>query len=512
MPLSPPDRICVIVGRTRHKMMQIELEEAVNRGSKFIEVRLDFLSRAVDFQRLMPHKKCEWVATLRRHSDGGRWKGSEDERRMVMRQAIVGGFDWVDIETDVADTIRRFGKVKRIVSYHNFDRTPDDIEQIYEKMCKQDADVVKLVTMAQHPQDCMRILKLIKNAKQPTVGHCMGEIGMPSRILSLKMGSPFMYAAFNKERAIAPGLPSFEEVRRFFQVDKINAETKVYGVMGDPVAHSFSPALHNAMFHRENMNAVYIPFRVPRGDFRETVKAFEELPVSGYSVTIPHKESAAAIAVEKDARVEETSAANTLVKRENGFHAANTDYDAALEALKNTLPKTEDGVDKQLNTCSAMILGAGGAARAVAHALHRAGVSPIYIVSRTMEKAEKLAAEIKARPIEWEKRHSLSCDYIVNCTPIGMHPNLDESPLHFSCLKPEIVVFDTIYNPEQTMLLKDAKQRGCKTVSGVDMFVRQAALQFELFTGKKPSLEEMREVLRRALSPLNLRHQDEEGE
>ncbi|WP_020473989.1 shikimate dehydrogenase [Zavarzinella formosa] len=513
MPLSPPDRVCVIVGRTRHKMMQIELEEAVTRGAKFIEVRLDFLSRAVDFQRLMPHKRCEWVATLRRHTDGGRWKGTEDERRTVLRQAIVGGFDWVDIETDVAGDIRRFGKVKRIVSYHNFEGTPDNIEEIYAKMCEQDSDVVKIVTMAQHPKDCMKILKLIKNSKKPTIGHCMGEIGLPSRILSLKMGAPFLYAAFNKERGIAPGLPSLDEVKRFFQVDRINSDTKVYGVMGDPVSHSFSPALHNAMFHRVGENAVYLPFRVPRGEFQETVQAFEQLPVTGYSVTIPHKESAAAIAVEKDARVQETSAANTLVRRANGFHAANTDYDAALNAMKDTLPKTEDGVSKPLNTCSAMILGAGGAARAVVHALHRAGVAPIYVVGRTMEKAEKLAAEVSGKAVEWERRHNLTCDYVVNCTPLGMHPNLDESPLIPGFLKPDMVVFDTIYNPEQTMLLKEAKLRGCQIVSGVDMFVRQAAIQFELFTGRKPALEEMREIFRRAMSPVNYdRDKDSEEE
>lgn len=512
MSLVSPDRICVIVGRTRHRMMQVELEEAPKNGAKFIEVRLDFLSRAVDFKRLMPHKRCDWIATLRRHSDGGRWNGNEEERRTVIRQAIVGGFDWVDLETDIANDIRRFGKVKRIVSYHNFEKTPDNIEEIYAKMAEQDADVLKIVTMAQHPKDCMRILNIIRNAKKPTVGHCMGEMGLPSRLLSLKAGSPFIYAAFNKERGIAPGLPSFDEVKRFYRVDRITADTKVYGVMGDPVSHSFSPALHNAMFHHIGENAIYLPFRVPRGDFQETVKAFDALPVSGYSVTIPHKENAAAIATEKDARVVETSAANTLVKRGDGFYAANTDYEAALEGLKTSLPKTEEGVTKPLNTCSAMILGAGGAARAVAHALHKAGVGPIYIAGRTMEKVEKLAAEVDGKGVEWDKRAQIQCDIIVNCTPIGMHPNLDDTPIHNSCLKPDMVIFDTIYNPEQTLLLKSAKQRGAQVISGVEMFVRQAAIQFELFTGHKPNLDDMRTTLRKALSPVNYDRKDEQEE
>ncbi len=366
------DRVCVIIARTRHKMVQIELDEAVNRGARFIELRLDFFARAVDFKRLLPHKKCPWVATLRRHTDGGRWKGTEEERQMILRQAIVAGFDWVDLETDFADEIKRFRNVKRIVSYHNFVKTPDDLEGIYERMTDQDADVLKIVTMAEHPSDCMRVLNLIKNAKKPTVGHCLGEMGLPSRILSLRYGAPFLFAAFNKERGIAPGLPSLEEVKRYFHVDDINAETKVYGVLGDPVSQSFSPALHNLMFRRIGMNAIYLPFRVPRGELVESLQAFAAVPVSGYSVTIPHKEPAAALAVASDERVRETGAANTLVSRSDGFHAYNTDYEAALEGVRRNMP-VEDGRRKEIKELSAMVLGTGGVARAVAHALHRAG-------------------------------------------------------------------------------------------------------------------------------------------
>jgi 3-dehydroquinate dehydratase/shikimate dehydrogenase len=118
------------------------------------------MAKAVDFKRLLPHKKCPWIATLRRHTDGGRWKGTEEERMMVLRQAIVSGFDWVDLETDLADEIKRFRDVKRIVSYHNFVETPDELEGIYERMTQQDADVLKIVTMAQHPKDCLRVLNL----------------------------------------------------------------------------------------------------------------------------------------------------------------------------------------------------------------------------------------------------------------------------------------------------------------------------------------------------------------
>ena len=504
------DRVCVIIGRTRHRMVQIELEEAVKRGAKFLELRLDFFAKAVDFKRLLPHKACPWVATLRRHADGGRYKGPEEERKMLIRQAVVSGFDWVDLETDIADEIKRFRDVKRIVSYHNFSETPDDLESIYAAMCQQDADVLKVVTMAQHPKDCLRVLNIIKNAKRPTIGHCMGEIGLPSRILSLKYGAPFIYAAFNKERGIAPGLPSYDEVKKFFHVHAIDADTKVYGVLGDPVAHSYSPVLHNLMFRQTETNAVYLPFRVPRGELVETLQAFDAIPVSGYSVTIPHKEAAAAFAKASDDRVQETSAANTLVRRpEGGFFAANTDYEAALEGLKQNMPIDEDGKKRDLHECGALILGSGGVARAVAHALHRAHVVPLWIAGRSPDKVEKLAAEVNGKATDWAARNSVDAAILVNCTPVGMHPNLDDSPIHPSSLKPGMVVFDTVYNPEQTMLIKDARNRGCQVVTGVEMFVRQAALQFDLFTGKKPDLEAMREILRRSLSPLTFKEDDD---
>jgi 3-dehydroquinate dehydratase / shikimate dehydrogenase len=495
------DRICVIIGRTRHKMVEAELNEAVKRGAAFIELRLDFLARAIDFQRLLPLKKCPWIASLRRREDGGRWIGGEPERKTIIRQAIVDGFDWVDLETDIADEIPRFRNVKRIVSYHNLNETPVNLEAIYEKMAAQDADILKISVTAQTPTDNMRVLRLIQRATKPTVGHCMGEIGFPSRILSLKYGAPFIYAAFNKERGIAPGLPSLDELRKHYRVESIDGNTQVFGVIGDPVAHSLSPILHNEMFRSSGINAVYLPFRVPRGELALTIESFNDVPIKGYSVTIPHKEGAAALAAESDVRVKESGAANTLIRKERGFKAWNTDYQAALESVQENLPLAEDGLPLQLNQSSALILGAGGAARAVAHSLKKAGAA-IVISARTVERAQTLATEIGAKAFDWEGRHSCDCDVLVNCTPVGMHPNVDDSPIHKGYLKPGMLVFDTVYNPETTLLVKEARARGCKIITGVEMFVRQAALQYQFFTGQPASLETMREVMRKALSPL----------
>jgi len=496
--------ICVVIGRTRHKMVQIEIQEAAKRGAELIELRLDFLAKSPDFKRLLADKPCPMIATVRRPQDGGRFSGPEDERRMLLRQAIVGGFDWVDLETDVADEIRRFRNVKRIVSYHNLREVPQDLPSIYERLCGQDPDVVKIAVTAQDPADNLRVLDLLRKPRKPTIALCMGDLGTPSRILGAKYGAPFTYGAFNKERGIAPGLLSFEELQQVYNYESINRETQVYGVIGDPVAHSLSPLIHNAAFRKLGVNAAYVPFRVPRGTLPAFLKAFNAVPVRGFSVTIPHKEAAATESSQKDPAVTQTQAANTLVRGPNGFAAYNTDFQAAIDSLVANLPQNPGGEPPRVANRSVLLLGAGGVARAVAHVLQSHGAL-VTLSNRTIERAEALGAEVGCKFVDWAARHNVLCDTLINCTSVGMHPDVDESPIHASFLKPGLVVFDAVYTPETTLLVKDARARGCHVITGVDMFVRQAALQFQLFTGKNAPLELMHDLVKRALSPLNWR-------
>ncbi len=512
MPVGP-DRVCAVVARTRHKMMQVELEQAAKKA-KLVEVRLDFLAKAVDFKRLQPFKKCAWVATIRRPADGGRWPGSEAERQTVLRQAVVSGcFEWIDLETDIADTIRRFGPVKRIVSYHNMVETPPDLDAIYEQMLKQDADVYKIAVLPRTAADLAAIVAIQKRATKPTLCFGMGDFGFPTRFTALKFGAPWIYALFNKDRELAPGMPAVADFRTTYPVKSIGPDTKFFALLGDPVGHSLSPVLHNHLFRRSKVDAVYVPVRVPNGHLKETVEALKSVPFSGYSVTIPHKEAAAGLAAEADPTVSQVGAANTLVNRSNGFFAANTDFAAAIDSLRVHLDEKAEETNvaaREFGQLAALVLGAGGAARAIAFALHRAGTQ-VTVAARTPERAQKLAEEVGCKHVDWAARHNVTpCDVVVNCTPVGMHPNVDESPLHVSFLRPDLIVFDTVYNPEQTLLLRDAKSRGCGIVSGLEMFVRQAARQFELFTGLAPSLEQLRELTRKALSPLT-KAMDEEA-
>ncbi len=506
------ERVCVVIARTRHRMVAAEVQEAARLGAKMLEIRIDLIARAPDLRRLPDNKPCPMIATIRRRADGGRWAGTEENRQTLLRQCIAGGFDWVDVECDIADNVPRFGRAKRIVSYHNTEGVPDNLEQIYERMCKQDADVLKVVVVAQQITDNQRILKLLQGAKRPTVAHCMGDLGFATRLLGLKYGAPFMYAAFNEDRMIAPGMPTMWEVQHVFPVDRVNADTKVYGVIGDPVAHSLSPLLHNRLFRRAEINGLYLPFRVPRGQLSAHVDTFEMLPAQGYSVTIPHKEGAAQLATKPDPIVQQTKAANTPVRqKDSAFAAFNTDYQALLDSLTHALPPNEDGSPGTLKGKMVLLLGAGGVARAIAHALRKAGCV-MTIANRTPEKAHRLAAEIEGRVLDWMGRHTSSCDILINATSVGMYPNIDDTPIHGGFLQPGMMVFDTVYNPESTVMIKDARERNCRIVTGVELFARPAALQFELFTGQAANLEQIRQIVRRALSPVtNVPDDDGDG-
>lgn len=557
MTVPDVDRICVVIGRTRHGMVQAEVQEAAKQGARLMELRLDYLKKAPDFKRLLDKKPCPMIATVRRPPDGGKWDGSEDARLMLLRQCVVNGFDWIDLEHDVIDRVPRFGDCRRIVSYHNFREMPAELEKIHARMCAQDADIVKIVVRAQQPSDNLRVLALVQKATKPTVAFCANDMGFPSRILQAKFGAPFTYSAFNKERNIAPGIPSLHELQQIYHYHDVDSATEVYGVIGDPVAHSMGPLIHNTAFRKLGINAVYLPFRVPRDLLPDFLRAFDKLHVNGYSVTIPHKEGAAEFAGTRDGNVQRTQAANTLVRTRTGWAAYNTDYGGFLQALREFLPRfsqqrdldTEAVVSPAVITATvnlppgalttarptplsgdpgitqaprqsatadapiagrvALVLGAGGVARAVANALHREGAL-VTLANRTSERAAALANEIGCRHVEWTARHSGTYDTVVNCTSVGMHPNVDDSPLHPSFLKPGLLVFETVYTPEQTLLVKEARERGCNVITGVEMFIHQAAMQFEHFTGRKAPVELFRKVIRRALSPVQIRDEDEE--
>ena len=490
--------ICVSLGRTRHSAFLDGHRQLAEQKAELVELRVDWMRRRPDIGRLLKDRPTPVVVTCRRKEDRGLWTGTEDQRRAVLREAIIGGAEYVDIEEDIATSIPRYGTTKRIISYHNFDETPEELYDIYERMTQCDPDIIKIVTMANSPSDNVRILEMAAAAKVPTVAFCMGEFGIASRILCARTGAPFTYAGFSREREMAPGQLTFAEVRNLYRFNKITTNTKVFGVIGDPIAHSKSPLLHNAAFRKIGFDGVYLPIRIPADQLQKSLKEFETLGFTGFSVTIPHKEAVLDFADTPDVQSDLIGAANTLFKSNNQWHATNTDYDAIVETITEAMA-AEKMENLSLKGKRVVVLGAGGVARAAVCAMQQNGAS-VVVTNRTRNRAKALAEEAGCLTTPWENRGSEQCDVLINCTSVGMHPNVNESPYEQHWLNESMLVFDTVYTPENTLLLKHARQRGCPTASGIEMFVRQAARQFQLFTGQQPPIEYMMETLRRSLS------------
>ncbi len=489
--------ICVSIGRGRHKMMMAEHKHLAENGAELVELRLDYIRRAVQVKRLLEDRKCPAIMTVRRPKDGGKWRHSEQDRIVLLRSAVVAGVEYVDIEEDIAPQIPRFGKTKRIISYHNFHETPDDIEEIFERMHGHDPDIIKIATTANHPSDNTRVLRLSKQSDVPVISFCMGDIGMPSRILCMKMGSPFTYASFHNERKLAPGQMSAKEMVDKYHVNEVNPETQILGVIADPIGHSLSPVVHNANIRKLGLNMLYLPFRVPRDDLDQFIEDTQEVGITGLSVTIPHKENVLRSINALDEDVAGIRACNTLIFKGTETFGYNTDCRAAMRSLAHMDQRSNE--DKPFEGRKALILGYGGVAKALAFGILKGG-GQVVLTGRNIKNAEILASHFGCQSIDWMARHSAEFDYLINCTPCGMFPNMDESPFEGDSITKDHIVFDTIYNPEQTLLVKEAREANARVITGVDMFVHQAAMQFKLFTGQEADVRLMRYEVKRALS------------
>ena len=490
--------ICVSIGRGRHRHVIAEHQHLADNGVRLVELRVDYIQGAVQLNRLLKDRPCPAIVTCRRSADGGHWAHSEEARLVVLRSAIVEGADYVDLEDDIAGTVPRYGSTKRIVSHHDFHKTPSDLLALHKRLASMDADIVKIATMANHPTDNLRMLEMVAASRIPTVGICMGDIGVPSRILAGRAGSPFTFATFHEDRVLAPGQVGWKQMRDVYRYDAVSKATGIYGVVADPVAHSLSPVVHNAALAAAGIDAVYLPFRVPADQIDDFLSAAGRWPLSGLSVTIPHKEAVLRHVDVQDELVRSIGAVNTLAFRREGVAAFNTDAAGAIDSLAAALADQDGGPPNAgLGVRTALVLGAGGAARALAFGLKDRGVD-VTLSSRTLDRSRKIAAEVGCKAVDWNARYRLPYDCLVNATPVGMHPNVDESPFDKEHLRPYMVVFDTVYNPENTLLIKEAKAIGCRTVTGVDMFVRQAAIQFRIWHGQEAPDAVMRDALKRA--------------
>ena len=438
-------------------------------SADLVELRLDLVDRP-DVAGALEGRRTPVIVTCRAHWEGGRFSGSEEERRRILDSAIAQGAEYVDVEAAAGfaeDVIASRGGRGVIVSSHVFGDPPADLVDRYNALRATGAEVAKLAIQVSTLKETLPLFDL---AAKNTAGHvliAMGNQGLPTRVLAARLRNRWTYVG----DGIAPGQLPASRFIRDFRFRRIAADAALYAVVGNPVIHSRSPVMHNAGFAALGLKAAYLPLEArDAGDFVAFARAMR---LGGVSITAPFKIGLMPHVDEIDPLARQVGAINTITVRGGRWLGANTDVEGFLAPLVRRV---------SLEGTRVSVIGAGGAARAVAVALasRRAKVT---ICARNAEDARAIAdlvdgsvGDFPPRPASW--------DVLVNATPVGSDKTpgtpMGNVPLDGA------MVFDLVYAPADTELLRSARAAGCQTIGGIEMLIAQAERQFELWTGQRP--------------------------
>jgi len=501
-------RLCVaVVGADAATM--IERAESLVRDNPFLEFRLDYLSQPLaglpklrNFLDL--HPEATFIATCRRAVNGGKFKGSVANEVALLRKAADSGFQLVDLELQSAESMKAaelrdlYDRVGLILSHHNF-KNAKGLNDQFADMKKYPADFYKVVATATSLHDNVVMMKLLEenSSRHEMVGLCMGEQGIISRVLGVRAGSIFTFGSAARGEETAPGQVLAGELRDTYRIEMVDQATQVYGVAGDPVAHSLSPVMMNAAFRRETVNAVYLALHAK--SMKDLLACVQDIPIRGLSITMPYKQEILEELENSDALTRQVGACNTIVRSADGkLYGFNTDVAGVVVPLEQRLTLANSRV---------LIVGAGGVARAAAFGLKAKGAE-VFITNRTAEKGQTLARQSKTKYMKRPDVAKQQFDVIINATPLGMNGN-KQSPLDEKELNTKYL-FDLVYTPAETKLMTMARAKNIQIIPGLEMFVQQGARQFEIWTGKPSPTAEMAYVVTKALERRAAQEAEEE--
>jgi len=502
--MSDRPQVCAVIAEETVDAARAAMKRAGGIAD-LIELRLDFL-RDFDFSNpnslrvLLEDKPLPVIITCRAISEGGAQQIDEQIRIRLLVEGAKRFADYCDIEAASYPEAARLSPdaSRLIVSYHNFDETPDDLNAVYARVTSLPAAIHKIVTQARTITDSLAIFNLLQRARdeaKPLIAMSMGQGGVITRVLGPSRGSFLTYGSIARGKESAAGQMTCGELINEYRIRRLSRATSITGIIGSPVSHSASPAMHNRAFAELDLDFVYLPLEVE--DIEQFITrmvrpATREMvwKLQGFSVTIPHKTSFLSLLDDLDQTARDVGAINTVVIRDGKLIGYNTDAQAFLEPLAGI---------HALAGAKCAVLGAGGAARAVIHGLLQSGAK-VSLFVRNVDKSGELAQSfgIDASPIE--SLSSSDAAVIINTTPAGMRGHSEgTSPVPRAALRGRQVAYDLVYNPPETRFLLDARAEGCQAIGGLEMLVAQAALQFALWTGRAAPLDAMRDEAKRFL-------------
>jgi 3-dehydroquinate dehydratase / shikimate dehydrogenase len=462
------------------------------------EWRLDFLSniQMPSLKKIRANLTKPLILTLRPKAQGGYYSGSESERWACLTKLAELHPDYIDFESSIdRSLIAKFHKkhpsIRIILSYHNYSETPEDLDGLLLSMKHPDVSVYKIIGTAQSSLDNLRVLHFVKNNanKCNLVAHCMGELGLPSRVLGGVVGSCFCYAKTNsihEQSALDPAVkprddigskliisccPSLETLRDIYRIKQINANTKIFALLGDPVEHSIGHVFHNKNFDALGVNAVYVKFKVSKNELSLFFKYIQDLPFQGFSVTMPLKEAVIPYMQFIDPDCKSIGAINTIRIEDGQCYATNTDGAGALDAIEKI---------QTIANSKILLLGAGGAAKAIAYEAMKRKALSLTIVNRTLERAEAIAQHIPCTVYDFEAFQSqptTTYDLLINTIPNTYDNDLLVLQLTQLLLTPTSCFMNIDYSEKQLALIAEIKQLGFKLIDAQDMYANQARHQ-----------------------------------
>jgi 3-dehydroquinate dehydratase/shikimate dehydrogenase len=449
------------------------------------EIRGD-LVLDLDLLTILRAKTRPLLFSCRAASEGGRWSDTETRRRMNLLEAVKRGFDYVDVEyrSDFLDVMMEKSGSGLVVSYHDMEGMPDDLYSLYFKICNKGADIAKIAVTPHSIADVGRVLEFAeqtsKGGGKPLIAIAMGPLGVITRIVAGRYGAPFTFASAAPGAESAPGQVPAALMADLYRVREVTAATRVYGVLGQDVTRSVSPVLHNRAFEARRIDAVYVPLQAEA--LEPFIAALPALGLAGFSVTRPYKTQILPYLQEVDEAAALCGSVNTVVAHDGMLQGSTTDGRGILAPLKRLV---------DLKSKSVVILGAGGAARAATLAFFRKSAR-VTVLARDAAQARSVAAVVGCAHGPLSDLANHPWDVLVNATPVGSSACPDETPVPASLLRPGALVFDMVYDPLETRLLREAKAAGCVIVGGLEMLIAQAVAQFETWTGLEAPLDVMK--------------------
>jgi len=450
-----------------------------------VELRLDGVADP-DIAGALAGRRLPIVVTCRPTWEGGLFDGSEEERQKLLEEALRQGAEYVDVEHQSRFSDAMIAKCgdRILLSMHDFDGVPRDLNKRVRNMRSSGAGIIKIAVATKNLRDTFPLRDIATEDPAVVVG--MGPSGLPTRVLASRFESCWTYSG----NGFAPGQISTSRILNEFCFSKISSDTSVYGVVGNPVFNSLSPVIHNAAFQAAGLNSVYLPFQT---ETLEDFLAFAKfMGIEGASITIPYKREALQCAKTIDSLAQRVGAVNTLKKTSMGWIGINTDVAGFLVPL---VQKT-NSASGNLKGMRASVLGAGGVARAIVVGLTLKGAS-VTVHARKSDRARDLSGAFNVQAGPWPPK-SGSWDILVNCTPLGSYGEVDKSPMQGSRLDGKLV-YDLVYSPQETLLIKEARLAGCEVIGGLDMLIEQARQQFLWWTGQEPSVDLIAKAVKKRL-------------